>query len=148
VVACTAGAEKPSETSTDDGEWGSDADDDGGPGSDDGSSDGGGVDDGDDDVPSDDGDEEDAVSAAELAELAGQIEDLVAFQTSALCFIGHMTDDQEWFGAPTDHEDYPGLWSEITWGEGGESYDYRNRGYGYMTQGPNSDAMKAYEDCF
>ena len=40
VVACTAGAEKPSETSADDGEWGSDADDDGGPGGDDGSSDG------------------------------------------------------------------------------------------------------------
>ena len=40
VVACTAGAEKPSETSADDGEWGSDADDDGGPGDDDGSSDG------------------------------------------------------------------------------------------------------------
>jgi hypothetical protein len=40
VVACTAGAEKPSETSTEDGEWGSDADDDGGPGGDDGSSDG------------------------------------------------------------------------------------------------------------
>jgi len=30
VVACTAGAEKPSETSAEDGEWGSDADDDGG----------------------------------------------------------------------------------------------------------------------
>jgi hypothetical protein len=40
VVACTAGAEKPSETSTEDGEWGSDADDDGGPGDDEGSSDG------------------------------------------------------------------------------------------------------------
>jgi hypothetical protein len=67
------------------------------------------------------------VSAAELAELAAQIDDLVAFQTSALCFIGHMTDDRRWWD--------------------GEWRDTSSDGADFWTQGPNSDSQKAYDDC-
>jgi hypothetical protein len=125
VVACTAGAEKmgdddrgsSDEVAEDDGDGGSGEGDDHG-----GDSDGDGS-----DGPGDDGDDGDDVTAAELAELAGQIEDLVAFQVSALCFIGHMTDDQQWD---------PGWdWSDI---DAAVSWE----------QGPNSDSQKAYDDCF
>ena len=151
VVACTASANKTggSDSAPGDGHAeaeGSEHDDGGGTG------DGAGDEQDDpgtgEDHPGDDTDDGDAITAAELAELAGQIEDLVAFQTSALCFIGHMTDEQQWVGLGTDHEDYPGVWSDITWGEAVDSYDYGNSGYGMMTQGPNSDAQKAYDDCF
>jgi hypothetical protein len=132
VVACTAGAEKmgdddrgsSDEVAEDDGDGG------GGEGDDDGGSDGPG-----------DGDGDDAVSAAEIAELAGQIEDLVAFQVSALCFIGHMTDDQHWSGGNTSDSYYPGIWSDIEWYD----HDDGERDWG---QGPNSDSQKAYDDCF
>ena len=110
VVACTAGAEKPPETSADDGEWGSYADDDGGPG-------------GDDDAA--------ALAALELrvAELELRVAELEDFQSSALCFIGHMTDDQTWSVSSNQF---------ITMGDSS----------GQWEEGPNSDAMKAYEDCF
>tara|TARA_B100000530_G_scaffold30887_1_gene18461 strand:+ start:57 stop:446 length:390 start_codon:yes stop_codon:yes gene_type:complete len=107
VVACTAGAEKPPETSAEDGEWGSDAGDDGGS-----------------DVGGGGGD----VDAATLAALELRVAELENFQSSALCFIGHMTDVQ--YISP-----YDGEWTESevskTW-----------------KQGPESDSKFAYNDCF
>ena len=121
VVACTAGAEKMShdDRGSDDGAEDDGEDDDGSGGNDDDGGDG----------PGDDGDDGDGVSAADLAELAAQLDDLVAFQASALCFIGHMTDEQQWD---------PGWdWSDIG-ADDAVSWE----------QGPNSDASKAYDDCF
>ena len=61
---------------------------------------------------------------------------------SLKCFIGHMTDDQEWKGSTTTSDNYPGYWDDIVWGAGG------NTGEREWDQGPNSDASKAYDDCF
>jgi len=128
VVACTAGAEK----------WGAEPppaapDNSGGGGGDgDGSSDDGGDDGGDD--PGDGGNDGDGLSAEDLAAVEADI-------ASIKCFIGHMTDDQSWWSEETEDDDYPGYWEEIIW----------NRNYSgsdHWKQGPNSDASKAYDDCF
>ena len=131
VVACTAAADK-----VDDDERGSGeelAEDGGGSGGDeddgDGPGDGGDDDDngsGDDD---DDGDLADLVT--QVGEMATQIEELVAFQTSALYFIGHMTDDQSWIA------------DERSWRDLDE-----HGGTGTWQEGSNSDAQQAYDDCF
>jgi hypothetical protein len=118
VVACTAGAEKMSE---------------GGDGSG-GSSDDGG------DGPGDDGDDGDGMSAADLAALEARVLALEDFKSSSLCFIGHMTDDQWW---KADNTDEISTWGDIPWDDSG--YDH---GATRWEQGPNSDAMKAYDDCF
>jgi hypothetical protein len=86
---------------------------------DDGGDDDGGGSDG--DGPDDGDGGGDDVSAADLAELAADI-------ASIKCFIGHMTDDQRWDG-------YSGAWEDKS--------DYHT-----WYQGPNSDALKAYDDCF
>jgi hypothetical protein len=51
---------------------------------------------------------------------------------SIKCFIGHMTDDRTYDGRGSDRG-----WSDITDGEE-DGWD----------QGPSSDSLKAYEDCF
>jgi len=138
VVACTASADK-----MDDDERGSGdelAEDDGEDGG------GSGSDDDDGDGPGDGGDDGDDVSAADLAELAAQIDDLVAFQTSALCFMGHMTDEQGWDGENIGDTDYPGTWYDIVWDDSG-NWD-EGEGKSRWMQGPNSDASVAYDDCF
>ena len=54
---------------------------------------------------------------------------------SLKCFIGHMTDDEEWRDVDsTSTEDWQMIEmrdGEVAWG-----------------QGPNSDSIKAYDDCF
>ena len=134
VVACTASANKTGSSDSAPGDGHAEAE---GGEHDDGGGTGDGAEDEQDDPgtgedhPGDDTDDGDAITAAELAELAGQIEDLVAFQTSALCFIGHMTDEQNW------------SYSETAW------YDIpEESGAEWWLQGPNSDAQKAYDDCF
>jgi hypothetical protein len=112
--------------------------------SDDGSADDDDSDDG-EDPPGDDDD-------GGLAELASQVTDLAtslasteaalaSLQASVDCYIGHQMDDVLWIAEDTDDDDYPGYWSAISWDD---VYDGDER----WTQGPNSDAMKAYEDCF
>ena len=100
VVACTAGAEKPPETSAEGGD------------------------------------------AATLAALGLRVAELEDFQSSSLCFIGHMTDDSYWDGWRVELEDpRDGAWKDIEW-DGSSSGEWE------WNQGPNSDAIKAYEDCF
>ena len=103
VVACTAGADSKTAAPSL-GDAGS-----------------GGVDD-----PGDDGD---GVDAATLAALELRVAELEDFQSSSLCFIGHMTDDSSWEGYTSPY--WRDIDSEARW-----------------DQGPNSDATKAYEDCF
>ena len=125
IVACSASADKsgepPSLTS------GYDDDDDGG-------GYGGGS-----DVGGGGGD----VDAATLAALELRVAELEDFRSSALCFIGHMTDDSRWDGERVGHDSYPGTWRDIRW----DNYGYLE-GEAFWNQGHNSDAMKAYEDCF
>jgi len=143
VVACTASADK-----MDDDERGSGdelaedyGEDGGGSGSDDDDGDGPG--DGDDDNSSGDDDDDGGLAdlVTQVGEMATQIEELVAFQTSALCFMGHMTDDQSWSGVDFESSSYPGTWTEIEW-------DGHRSGATAWGQGPNSDAQKAYDHCF
>jgi hypothetical protein len=123
VVACTAGADSKTDLTAPDAP-GSDGVDDPGDGGDD-PGDGG-------DDPGDGGD---GVDAATLADLELRIADLEDFKSSSLCFIDHMTDNQEWGTQPPDGD---GGWETITNTSGVD-----------WTQGPqNSDAMKAYDDCF
>ena len=63
----------------------------------------------------------DAALEAEVAALRSEVDALK-------CFIGHMTDTQAW---------EPDYW-----------YDLSDFGTIDWHQGPNSDASKAYEDCF
>ena len=111
VVACTAGA-------TDGDKGGGSGDDDGG--------DGGLA-----DLISDVAEMSATIAAQQVA-----IVELEAFESSALCFIGHMTDDQHWRASSSDE----GSWREI---EGIDSTGQEN-----WRQGPNGDGMKAYDDCF
>ena len=57
-----------------------------------------------------------------------------------------MTDDVAWYGVDENDDDgdsavWPGDWRDIEW-DGSQSGDWS------WDQGPNSDAMKAYDDCF
>jgi len=81
------------------------------------------------------------VSAADLAELAEALVATEAEVASLKCFIGHMIDDQSWYPEEPDDSDYPGFWDEIDW-------NTSSHGSSTWGEGPNSDAMKAYEDCF
>jgi hypothetical protein len=89
------------------------------------------------------GDDGDGLSSEELVELtatvAAQQEAIVAleeFQASSLGFIGHMTDDEHWSASSSDEGDWRGL--ESLHSSGQENW----------RQGPNGDAIRAYEDCF
>ncbi len=121
VVACTAGAEKPGHDGAHDD---SDHEDDAAVEDDDdgaGGTDAGG---GSGNVGDDGGDDDDGLSSADLAAVQADI-------ASIKCFIGHMTDDQTWNSSSS-------RWYDISDEYGFASWD----------EGPNSDAMKAYEDCF
>ena len=152
VVACTASADK-----MDDDERGSgdelaedDGDDGGGSGGDDDDGDGPGDGGDDDDNSSGDDDDDDDGGLADLVtqvgEMATQIDDLVAFQTSMLCYLERQRDDQGWDGANIGDTDDPDRWYDIVWDDAGMGD--RGEGFSLWTQGPNSDAQKAYDDCF
>jgi hypothetical protein len=129
VVACTAGADSKTDLTAPDAP-GSDGVDDPGDGGDD-PGDGG-------DDPGDGGD---GVDAATLADLELRIADLEDFKSSALCFIGHMTDDQSWHEYDEDSSS-SSEWRDIEW-------DYNSTGSRGWDQGPeNSDSKKAWDDCF
>lgn len=105
-------------------------------------------DDGSDDIDEpDDGDQNGGVTPAELAELAADLatlqSDFLTLQASVDCWVGHQIDDLSWASRATDAGDYPGYWNDIDW-------DDTNSGDGEHEwgQGPNSDAMYAYNDCF
>jgi hypothetical protein len=143
VVACTAAADKVDddergsgeELAEDGGGSGGDEDDGDGPGDGGDDDDGDGPGDGGDDDDNGSGDDDDDGDLADLVtqvgEMATQIEELVAFQTSALYFIGHMTDDQSWIA------------DERSWRDLDE-----HGGTGTWQEGSNSDAQQAYDDCF
>ena len=76
------------------------------------------------------------VAAMELAIADAQLE-----LTRYACFRDHMLDDQEWAARDLDDPDSPGFWRDIEWDAGGT-------GAGRWDQGPNSDAMRAFEDCW
>ena len=60
---------------------------------------------------------------------------------SLRCFIGHMTDDERWFQG-SDSSGDTSRWRSI---EPNSSGYY---GSTQWNQGPNSDSVKAYNDCF
>jgi len=60
---------------------------------------------------------------------------------SLKCFIGHMTDDERWFQG-SDSSGDTSRWRSI---EPNSSGYY---GSTQWNQGPNSDSIKAYDDCF
>jgi len=76
---------------------------------------------------------------SDVAALESDVVELEQFKSSSLCFIGHMTDDSRWYANPRD---YYSEWREIIWGTTTQDGEHE------WGQGPNSDAMKAYENCF
>ncbi len=66
------------------------------------------------------------VSAAELAELETALAATEAEVAALKCFVGHMLDDEYW-----EYDQWKPVANGYPW-----------------NQGPNSDASKAYEDCF
>jgi len=60
---------------------------------------------------------------------------------SIKCFIGHMSDDQYWYASLYSDGRDESEWRTM-------SNDHTDEGVRGWNQGPNSDAMKAYEDCF
>lgn len=81
------------------------------------------------------------VSAADLAELAEALVATEAEVASLKCFIGHMVDDEYWDAQLySDGSDESG-WKTL-------ETDHNNDGERTWHQGPNSDSMRAYEDCF
>jgi hypothetical protein len=67
--------------------------------------------------------------SATIAAQQASIVELELFKSSSLCFIGHMTDDQNWY---EEYEEWQDLgWNGTMW-----------------TQGTNSDSQKTYNDCF
>jgi hypothetical protein len=121
VVACTAGAEKMGDDERGSSDEVAEDDGDGGGGE--------GDDDGGDDDGIDDGGDDEGFSAADAADIV-----------SIKCFIGHMIDDQS--GFEYDQDNGGSEWRDIVW-------DYNSNGTSGWDQGPeNSDAKKAYDDCF
>lgn len=92
------------------------------------------------------------VTPAELAALAADLATLqsdfvtlqaehASLQASVDCWVGHHIDDQRWYDYGPEHDDYPGEWKTMV--EEGISGDALQ-----WEQGPNSDAVQAYNDCF
>ena len=66
-----------------------------------------------------------------------ELASMKAEMASLRCFVGHMTDNQNWVERATSSTAYPGYWTDID----------RDSKSGW-DQGPNSDAKQAYDACF